>query len=173
MCDIFRGYAYPTNEDKIFTTFLRKKKKEETKVMRSLAPALTLTLTQTFSLNYSANKQLRSSYSLQRQKFILGVYSRTADFKDLSAVATMPDHQSNKTCRRWDSFQCPRLLQYVKIENHVQKYIVRITFFRLLVNEKTITCPSIGIAYEPIHAAAVTKFGQRRSNTWLADLPAS
>ena len=31
MCDIFRGYAYPTNEDKIFTTFLRKKKKKKPK----------------------------------------------------------------------------------------------------------------------------------------------
>ena len=43
------------------------------------------------------------------------IYSRTdifsdPDFKDLSGVTTMPGHQSNKTCRRWDSFQCPRLL---------------------------------------------------------------
>ena len=60
MCDIFRGY--PTNEDKIFTTFCKKKK--ETEVMHSLAPALTLTLIQTFSLNHLANKQPRSSHSL-------------------------------------------------------------------------------------------------------------
>ena len=60
--DIFRGY--PTNEDKIFTTFFKEKKKKETKVMHSLALALTLTLTQTFSLSYLANKQLRSIHSL-------------------------------------------------------------------------------------------------------------
>ena len=66
ICDIFSGHPL-TNEDQIFTTFVRKKKKrkkKETKVMHSLAPALTLTLTQTFSLNHLANKQLRSSHSL-------------------------------------------------------------------------------------------------------------
>ena len=36
-----------------------KEKKKETKIMHSLAPALTLTLTQTFSLNHLANKQLQ------------------------------------------------------------------------------------------------------------------
>ena len=51
------------------------------------------------------------------------------DFKDLSRLTTMPDHQSNKTCGRWDSFQYPRLLQYARMENNVRKYIVRITFF--------------------------------------------
>ena len=35
--------------------------------MHSLAPALTLTLTQTFTLNHLANKQLRSSHSLYSQ----------------------------------------------------------------------------------------------------------
>ena len=59
MCDISRGY--PTNEDKISTTFCKEKKKE-TRVMHPLAPALTHTLTQTFSLNHLANKQLRSSH---------------------------------------------------------------------------------------------------------------
>ena len=32
------------------------------------------------------------------------------DFKDLSRVTTMPNHQSNKTCRRWDIFRYLRLL---------------------------------------------------------------
>ena len=30
------------------------------------------------------------------------IYSRTPDFKGLSAVATVPGHQSKKTCCRWD-----------------------------------------------------------------------
>ena len=35
---------------------------------------------------------------------ILGlIYFRTSDFKGLSTVATVPDHQSNKTCWGWDS----------------------------------------------------------------------
>ena len=58
-CDTSRGY--PTNEEKIFTTFCKKEKKE---VMQSLAPALTLTLTLTLSLNHLANKQLRSTNGL-------------------------------------------------------------------------------------------------------------
>ena len=59
MRDIIRGY--PTNEDKIFTAFVRKKKRNnKTKVMHPLA----LALTQTFPLNHLSKKQLRSSHSL-------------------------------------------------------------------------------------------------------------
>ena len=65
ICDILdTSRGYPTNEDKIFTTFCKKKKK----VMYFLAPALTLTLTLTLtlalSLNHLANKQLQSSEAL-------------------------------------------------------------------------------------------------------------
>ena len=60
MCDILdTSRGYPTNKNKIFTTFGKKKK-----VMHFLAPALTLTLTLAFSLNHLANKQLRSSEAL-------------------------------------------------------------------------------------------------------------
>ena len=42
---------------------------------------------------------------LHRQKVILGlIYFRTSDFKSLSTVATVPDHQSNKRYWGWDSF---------------------------------------------------------------------
>ena len=38
-------------------------------------------------------------------KYILGlIYFRISDFKGQSTVATVPDHQSNKTCWRRDSF---------------------------------------------------------------------
>ena len=58
------------------------------------------------------------------------IYSRTADFKGLSAVTIMPDHPSNKTCRRWDSFRYPRLLQYAGIEIMSENTFVkqRVTF---------------------------------------------
>ena len=44
-------------------------------------------------------------------KFILRlIYFRNSDFKGLSTVATVPDHQRNKTCWCWDSFRHPKLL---------------------------------------------------------------
>ena len=68
------------------------------------------------SHNYCWKRRIRrrrNNIRRARRRFILGlIYSRTADFKSLSAVTTMPDHQSSKTCRRWDSFRYPRLLQY-------------------------------------------------------------
>ena len=36
--------------------------------------------------------------------------TETSDFKGLSMVATVPDHQSTKTCWGWDNFQYPKLL---------------------------------------------------------------
>ena len=84
------------------------------------------------------------------------------DFKDLT---TMPDHQSNKTCRRWGSFRYLRLLFHAGMENHVRKYIAQITFFRLLRNvwKDNIFSPSIGIAYEPIPYCSSYKI-------WLATI---
>ena len=46
--------------------------------MHSLAPALTLTLTQTLSLNHLANKQLRSSQSFYSQ-----INGSAADYEQL------------------------------------------------------------------------------------------
>ena len=54
------------------------------------------------------------------------IYSRTdiisdsRNFKGLSTVATVPDHQSNKTCQRWETFQYLIILQYTGIESHVR-----------------------------------------------------
>ena len=88
----------------------------------------------------------------------------------------MPDHHSNKTCRRWDSFQYPRILEYAGIENHVQKYILkqRVTFFCLLRKGKTIVLAlPLALHMGPYHAAAVTKFDWQHYNTWLSDLSAN
>ena len=119
---------------------------------------------------YWNNVKARTSTSIVPLKVMLEakIYSRTADFKDLSAVTTVPDHQSNKTCRRWDSFQYSRLLQYAGIENHVRKYILkqRVTFFCLLRKGKTIVLAlPLALHTGPYHAAAVTKFDWGSYNT--------
>ena len=74
------------------------------------------------------------------------IYSRndifqTRDLKSLSAVTTVPDHQSKKTCRRWDSFRhWDSCSMHAGIENLTRKYIVQqhVPFSRLLQMGKTI-----------------------------------
>ena len=90
------------------------------------------------------------------------IYSRTRnpDFKELSAVTTVPDHQRNKTCT--GIVFNTQDYQYVGIENHVQKYIVRITFFCLLAPERKdniVLALPLALDTSPYHAGAVTKFG--------------
>ena len=107
--------------------------------------------------------------------FFLGlIHSRISDFKDLSTLTTVTDHQSNKICRCWDSFRYPRLVQYAGIENHVQKYIVKqqIFFPRLLQKGKTIVFVlPLALHTSPCHAATLTKFGQRRYNNGYQTYP--
>ena len=73
------------------------------------------------------------------------IHFRTMDFKGLSTVATVPDHQSNKTCagKVFDTRDdCSTRGQ--KIMSEIQC----ITF--LLPPPKRTSYPSIGLAYEPI-----------------------
>ena len=69
----------------------------------------------------------------------------------LRTVATVPDHQSNKTCWHWDSFWYQKLLQYVGIENYVQKHIVKQCVFCIfpppMKKKDSSSCPSIGFPY--------------------------
>ena len=93
-----------------------------------------------------------------RQKFILGlIYFWTTDFKGLSTVATVLDHQNSETCWCWDSFWYPKLLQYEGIKSHVRKHVAKLCVKFSASSEKDSSyCPSIGFPYEPIyHAAAV------------------
>ena len=55
-------------------------------------------------------------------EFILGLI--LSDFRlqgDLSTIATVPDHHSNKTCWHWDSFRYPKLFKYAVIEHDYQQ----------------------------------------------------
>ena len=47
---------------------------------------------------------------LEAKIFVTLIYFRNSDFKGLSTVASVPDHQSNKTCWDWESFRHPKLL---------------------------------------------------------------
>ena len=82
------------------------------------------------------------------------MYSRTADFKSLSTVTTMPEHQSNKTCRRWHGIvfdtrdYCSMRGQKITSENTFVKQ--RVTFLPPPKRKDSSSCPSSGFTYKPI-----------------------
>ena len=81
----------------------------------------------------------RNIYICKEQIILRLIYSRTTDFKSLSTVATMPDHQSSKTRCCCDSFDTEK--SFVKLH---------VTFLHLLQKEDTSSY---------FHSATVGKFG--------------
>ena len=91
--------------------------------------------------------------------YIAGYFSLQATI--YSRTDTFSDRRLQKTCRHWDSFRYPRLLQYAGIENYVWKYIFKTTrnFFCLPRRGKAVVLAlPLGLHTSPYHAAAVTKF---------------
>ena len=101
-----------------------------------------------------------------KRAIVAKIYSRTdifsdPDFKDLSEITTMPDHQSNKTCKRWDIFRYSRLLIVVREDEKSRPKIhCANNFFSASCGmEKQFLDLPLALHTSPYHVAAGTKFG--------------
>ena len=105
-----------------------------------------------------------SERAIRRRKFILGlIYSWNPDFKELSAITTVPDHRSMQDMQALGQFLIPKAIVVRRDRKSRSKIHCVNNFFRLLAPE--VLALPMASHTSPYHAAAVTKFGQRRYNT--------